>query len=270
MKKKLLVGVALGALLVGAPAMAADMPVKAPKAPPVIPYSWTGFYVGGNVGYSWGRATTDFAAENLAIFGLSGFSQTQHLNGVIGGGQLGYNWQVNNQWVFGLEADFQGSGEKDSDPRDPLNFSFENPQTETILSLTLNQTLESKIKWFGTVRGRVGYLVTPTVLLYGTGGLAYGRIETSSTQSLTLAGGGASTTVASTVEATKTKFGWTAGAGVEGAIPNTRDWTWKVEYLYIDFGHIGASGTDTVLGTYNWNTHVTDHIARVGVNYRFH
>jgi outer membrane immunogenic protein len=51
---------------------------------------------------------------------------------------------------------------------------------------------------------------------------------------------------------------------------NTRDWTWKAEYLYIDFGHIGASGTDTVLGTYSWNTHVTDHIARVGVNYRFH
>ena len=67
MKKKLLAGVALGALLIGAPAMAADMPVKAPKAPPVIPYSWTGFYVGANVGYSWGRANTDFAATNLAV-----------------------------------------------------------------------------------------------------------------------------------------------------------------------------------------------------------
>ena len=268
MKKKLLAGVALGALLIGAPAMAADMPVKAPKAPVVIPYSWTGFYVGANVGYSWGRANTDFAATNLAPFGLSGFSQKLNLDGIIGGGQLGYNWQANNQWVFGLEADFQGSGEKDSDPRAPLIFSID--VNENTLTATANQTLEAKIKWFGTVRGRVGYLVTPTVLLYGTGGLAYGRIETSSTQSLTVALGGVSATNASSVDATKNRFGWTAGAGVEGAIPNTRDWTWKAEYLYIDFGHIGASGTDMVLGTYSWNTHVTDHIARVGVNYRFH
>jgi outer membrane immunogenic protein len=264
MKKKLLLGVALGALLVGTPAMAADMPVKAPKAPVVIPYSWTGFYVGGNVGYSWGRAETDFAATSLAVFGLSGFSQEQHLNGVIGGGQIGYNWQANNQWVLGVEADFQGSGENASDPRAPLSFNID--LNETIITFTANQALETKIKWFGTVRGRVGYLVTPTVLLYGTGGLSYGRIEVNSIQSLSA---GPLGTISSVVENSKTKFGWTAGAGVEGAIPNTRDWTWKVEYLYIDFGHFGASGTDTVLGTYSWNTHVTDHIARVGVNYRF-
>jgi outer membrane immunogenic protein len=267
MKTNLFSGVALCALLVAAPAMAADMPVKAPIAPPVIPYSWTGFYVGANVGYSWGRAETDFSATSLAAFGVSSFSRSQHLNGVIGGGQLGYNWQANNQWVFGLEADFQGSAEKDSDPRAPLSFSV--PVGEDTLTAIANQTLETKIKWFGTVRGRLGYLVTPTVLLYGTGGLAYGRIEATSTQSLTVTLGGASAATSSLVEATKTKFGWTAGAGVEGAIPNTRDWTWKVEYLYIDFGHIGVSGTDTVLGTYSWNTHVTDHIARVGVNYRF-
>jgi outer membrane immunogenic protein len=265
MKTYLFSGVALGALVMAAPAMAADMPVKAPKAPIVLPYSWTGFYVGANVGYSWGRASTDFAATSLAAFGVGGFSQTQHLNGVIGGGQLGYNWQANNQWVFGLEADFQGSGEKASDPRAPLSFDID--LAETTVTFTANQTLEAKIKWFGTVRGRVGYLVTPTVLLYGTGGLAYGRIEVNSIQSVTATGLG---TVASTVGNAETKFGWTAGAGVEGAIPNTRDWTWKVEYLYIDFGHFDASGTDTVLGTYSWNTHVTDHIARVGVNYRFH
>jgi outer membrane immunogenic protein len=265
MKKNLLLGVALGALWAGTPAMAADMPVKAPKAPVVIPYSWTGFYVGANVGYSWGRAETDFTASNLALLGGGAFSHEHDLNGVIGGGQIGYNWQANNQWVFGLEADFQGSGEKDSDPRAPLSFNID--LNETIVTFTANQTLEAKIKWFGTVRGRVGYLVTPTVLLYGTGGFAYGRIEANSIQSLTTSLGASISSVVGTAE---TKFGWTAGAGVEGAIPNTRDWTWKVEYLYIDFGHIGAAGTDAVLGTYSWSTHVTDHIARVGVNYRFH
>jgi outer membrane immunogenic protein len=265
MKTNLFSGVALGALLMAAPVMAADMPGKAPIAPPVIPYSWTGFYVGANVGYSWGRAETDFSATSLAAFGVSSFSQSQHLNGVIGGGQIGYNWQANNQWVLGLEADFQGSGEKDSDPRAPLSFNIN--LAETIVTFTANQTLEAKIKWFGTVRGRVGYLVTPTVLFYGTGGLAYGRLEVNSIQSISA---GPIGTISSVVGTAETKFGWTAGAGVEGAIPNTRDWTWKAEYLYIDFGHLGTSGTDAVLGTYSWNTHVTDHIARVGVNYRFH
>ncbi|HZP69011.1 MAG TPA: outer membrane protein [Pseudolabrys sp.] len=265
MKRSLLLGAAVGALSVAAPAMAADMPIKAPKVPVALPYSWTGFYAGANIGYSWGRADTDFAASNLVPFGISGFSGTQHVDGVIGGGQIGYDWQYNNQWVFGLEADFQGSGEKDSDPRAPLSFGVD--LGETTVTFALNQTLETKIKWFGTVRGRFGYLVTPTVLLYGTGGFAYGRIEATSTQTLSTSLG---TSVSSIVDATKTKFGWTAGAGVEGAIPNTPDWTWKVEYLYIDFGHLGVAGSDTVLGTYSWSTHVTDHIARVGFNYRFH
>ena len=109
--------------------MAADMRVKAPKATPVLPYSWTGFYVGANVGYSWGRASTDFRRDEPGSIWTDAFSQTQHLNGVIGGGQLGYNWQANNQWVFGLEAHFQGSGENDSDPRAPLSFSIDFNET---------------------------------------------------------------------------------------------------------------------------------------------
>ena len=89
-------------------ASAADLPVKAPiytKAPIMVPmYNWTGFYIGLNAGYSWGRQENDLV---VTATGATLFSNSDHLNGFIGGGQIGYNWQV-NQWVFGLEADFKG------------------------------------------------------------------------------------------------------------------------------------------------------------------
>ena len=90
---------------IAAPAMAADMPVKAPLAPAASPYSWTGFYAGGNIGYSWGRSASSLSfvdATSGAI--LSASDAKFDLNGVIGGVQIGRNWQTNN-WVWGLEAD---------------------------------------------------------------------------------------------------------------------------------------------------------------------
>ena len=97
--------------LIGA-AAAADMPVKAPiyKAPVVVPpYSWTGFYVGLNAGGSWGKQDNSLVT---VPGGVTLFSNSNSLDGFIGGGQVGYNWQ-SDHWVFGLEADFQGSGQKD-------------------------------------------------------------------------------------------------------------------------------------------------------------
>jgi len=269
MKKQLLLGVALGALAVATSAMAADLPVKAPvyKAPVVAPYNWTGWYAGANIGYSWGRARGDFDEPTFAALGFPNpFSVSLRPDGLIGGAQLGYNWQNDNKWVFGLEADFQGSGEKDSAARDPFTFTL--PQVEGT-TFTINQTFDAKIKWFGTLRARAGVLLTPTVLLYGTGGLAYGNIDLSSTVSLTIAVPGLSATTSSSFGESKTRLGWTLGAGIEGAIPNTRDWTWKAEYLYIDFGSISGAGTDPTIGAYSWSTKVTDNIARIGVNYRF-
>ena len=265
-KQLLLLGVAFGALAVATSAMAADLPVKAPvyKAPVVAPYNWTGWYAGANIGYSWGRARGDFDEPTLAVFGFTSFSDSLRPDGLIGGVQLGYNWQNDNKWVFGLEADFQGSAEKDSKDRDPLSFTID--FNEVPVTTTVNQSLEAKIKWFGTLRARAGVLLTPTVLLYGTGGLAYGKIEGSSrvTVSSPLLG-----TASSSFGESKTKFGWTLGAGVEGAIPNTRDWTWKLEYLYVDLGSLSGAGTDPIIGPYSWSAKFTDNIVRVGVNYRF-
>jgi outer membrane immunogenic protein len=250
-------------------ASAADLPVKAPvykapvyKAPVVAPYIWTGFYAGANIGYSWGNANGNISDPSLTLFGLPGsFPISLKPDGLIGGGQIGYNWQANNTWVFGLEADFQGSAEKDS-----TSFSDPWAAPNSPYTGTLAQTIEAKILWFGTVRGRVGVLVTPTILLYGTGGLAYGGTSVSGSGIVA----GAITGTSYTLSNSKTSVGWTLGAGVEGAIPNTSNWTWKLEYLYLDLGSQSGSGMDAVFSTnYTWNVKFTDNIVRVGVNYRF-
>src|SRR5262245_12833243 len=105
--------------LIGTPAFAADMAFKAPSPAPV--YNWTGWYVGGNAGASFGNVKTDFNAPlsaTFAVFSLTSNiagSNREHPSGFIGGGQIGYNWQLSPLWVVGLEADFQGAVEKDSD-----------------------------------------------------------------------------------------------------------------------------------------------------------
>jgi outer membrane immunogenic protein len=236
-------------------ASAADLPVKAPmytKAPVVAPlYNWTGFYIGLNAGYSWGRQDNDLVN---VVTGVTEFSNSDHLNGFIGGGQIGYNWQV-NQWVFGLEADFQGSGQKGDG-------TFFIAAVPGILAAgtpasTFNYT--DKLDWFGTVRGRIGYAMgaTGNWLPYVTGGWAYGHGEISGTTT--------SLGVATSFSGSQDYSGWTVGGGVEWAFLN--NWSAKVEYLYIDFGDgptVPVSATrDIVSGK------MTDNILRAGLNYKF-
>src|SRR5215510_826528 len=93
-------------------AIAADMPVKAPVAAMPVPYSWTGFYVGLNAGYSWGSSSTTQSFRDTTSGAILSLSHTRFdMDGAIGGGQAGYNWQQQN-WVFGVEADIQTSGQK--------------------------------------------------------------------------------------------------------------------------------------------------------------
>ena len=164
MKKKLLLSVAFfgAAAGVGSPALAA------PPTPLPMMYNWTGCYIGANAGYSWGRASADVNAPSLGF----PFGANFDMNGFIGGGQVGCNWQYSNA-VWGLETDFQGSAQKGSRFA-AFNFS----------EGTSSHNIEAKLRWFGTVRARAGVLVVPTVLLYGTGGLAYGNVQVTDTFSL--------------------------------------------------------------------------------------
>jgi outer membrane immunogenic protein len=257
MKKQLLASVAVVGLAAATPAGAA------PPASQV--YNWTGFYAGGNIGYSWGNADTSLNAPGLAGIDLLGslplaYTSTLKPNGLIGGAQAGYNWQVSSKWVLGVETDFQGSAEK-------ANTRFSNVYTCDFEGATCNlsQTRDAKIHWFGTVRGRVGWLIDPAILLYGTAGLAYGKVSVSGLVTDDINNTGASFLFSQS----KVKVGVALGAGVEGAIANSRNWTWKVEYLYIDLGSISGIGFEPISGnSYGWNAKFTDNILRAGFNYR--
>jgi outer membrane immunogenic protein len=259
------------ALSFGATSLTSAAPLyhARPPAPAAIPASWSGFYIGGNIGYSWGRGEASFFQPSSPVDGMPfALAGSQRLNGVIGGPEIGYNWQVTSSWLVGLEADFQWSGEKGSS-----NFDF--PFFASGVSASLDGSFSSDIHWFGTVRGRIGTLVTPTLLLYATGGLAYGRIETSGAVSNSFA------TFFSTCacgffsfDQSTNKTGWTIGAGLQGAVPGMSNWLWKAEYLYIDFGTVNGNSVQVgFLGApfpYSWSTKVTDNILRVGMDYRFH
>ena len=265
MKKQLLMGVAFGALTGVCPALAADLPVKAPVAPVVAPYSWTGCYAGANAGYSWGRAKGNLNTPDINSLGGGGLGLptswplSLHPDGFIGGGQIGCNWQLNNSWVVGLETDFQGSAEK-------AGRAFSDPFVDGEGTGVLNQSMQARIQWFGTARARAGFLVTPTIMLYGTGGLAYGKTSFTDYISISSTTGISGVTA---ISSSKTRVGWTAGAGVEGALLNWNNWTWKVEYLYVDLGSRSGAGFDPLIGNYSWNAKFTDNIARVGLNYKF-
>ncbi len=251
MKKSLLLSVAF----FGA---AAAVNSSALAAPPMS--NWTGCYVGVNAGYSWGRASTDGNATGLGTLGLpTAFSTTLSPDGFIGGGQVGCNWQNGNA-VWGVETDFQGSAQKDSRN---TSFSFNDGEGGTG---TVNQHIEASLRWFGTARGRAGVLVVPTVLFYGTAGLAYGNVRITDTMSVTNLG----TTSTSAFSTSSTRAGWTAGFGLEGVLPNAPAWTWKAEYIYIDLGSISGTATDPLGGVVSWSTRVTDNIVRFGLNLKFH
>lgn len=234
MKKAILGLVAIGAL-VTAPAMAADlrMPVKAPVAPIVPVFSWTGFYIGGNVGGSWSDVPELFSLPNAG--GGVGFNvaNTANSSSIIGGGQIGYNYQIDHV-VLGVEADFDWRNNSNtfSCPVITPTGCVPAAATASILSLHDEQN------WLGTFRGRLGWAFD-RVLFYGTGGLAYGNVQHTLTETQLTAAGGAVLAALSVTDNT-TRTGWVAGAGIQYAI--TDQWSIGVEYLHVDLG-------DTTLST---------------------
>jgi outer membrane immunogenic protein len=267
MKKFLLGGVTFAALAIAGPAIAADIPAPVYKAPVVAPlpiYDWTGFYIGLNGGYSWGRSATDYTVAGLPVF-----STTQKLNGWVAGGQAGYNWQFNRNWVFGVEADIQATGQKGTATLAGVTVCP--PAGVAVFPCTTTTgSFEQKLPWLGTARLRLGFLPSDHWMLYVTGGLAYGEVETTATvnTAVAFAGGPVIASASAVASANTTRAGWTVGGGAEWVISGP--WTAKLEYLYVDLGTV--SNTFTGLGAFTpltTSSHVTDNIVRVGLNYRF-
>ncbi len=277
---------AVGVIVSSGAADAADLAARpyTKAAPPIVAavYDWTGFYVGANLGWSFGRARTD-----VTVAGAPFASTSQRMDGILGGLQAGYNWQ-SGRAVFGLETDIQATDQKGSSspfgfipgtpdipgtPAIPCVFiDFPAPAcvpgtgipgTPTIPgtpSISSIVTYQNKLPWFGTFRGRLGFTPADRWLLFVTGGLAYGEVTTSETLNVNGA------VVAFSTD--RAKVGWTVGGGVEAALWG--NWTGKLEYLYIDFGTVN----DALIGIapitpVATSSRVTDQIVRVGLNYRF-
>jgi outer membrane immunogenic protein len=252
---------------VSSPSFAADMrlPTKAPPMPPPPIFTWTGFYIGVNGGGAFGSGHDVDVVEtvNGTIFsagtwpGFGNFGSLEPTGG-FGGGQIGYNFQApGSNWVWGFEADIQGASIKD-DATATLSY-IAPPATITVDSA-------NKVTWFGTARGRLG-IAFDRVLVYATGGVAFGESKFSLSMAETFAGNTA------LVEDKDTRVGWVAGGGVEWAFaPN---WSLKGEYQYIDLGkrtvtapEFTAAGLPTTFAI-STEARTDFHTGRIGINYRF-
>jgi len=252
-------------------ASAADMEIKTPVLPvPVAAYNWGGLYVGGNIGYGWGAASDPGLSfvdpapgVGFAGYFAAGGNVTPNLNpsGLIGGGQIGFNWTLSPSWVAGLVTDFQGSGIKDSATNTVTPPAFVPPTTSL-------QSNSEQIDWFGTLRAKLGFAQN-NWLLYGTGGLAYGRVAASGcicfgtipvVGPLNFTGSNSATNV-----------GWAVGAGLNYGL--TSNWIVGIEYLYVDLGNVSYVETTTnalvPASSVTINNRAAVQIARVSLDYKF-
>jgi outer membrane immunogenic protein len=231
-------------------AQAADLPsMKGPPLAPIYAFTWTGFYIGANVG--WGFVDSDVVGvhDNVGVvFGaptfLGNFGSLDG-DGVTLGVQAGYNWQVGG-WVFGVEGDINWA---DINSGFTGGFSSRFPAIGPVAA-------SSDIEWFGTIRGRIGYAFD-RFLIYGTAGFAFTDV------SYAVAYGGPGGPVAGSSSDLRT--GWTAGGGVEWAFAN--NWSAKVEYLYVDTGKNEIFDTTNTFSTFETQSF---HLVRLGINYRFY
>jgi outer membrane immunogenic protein len=274
---------------------------------------WTGFYAGLNAGYGFGLNNNAYALlgapqgfsttfNNIpGSMPLTGVAQSQsgpisnNQNGYIGGFQTGYNYQWGQKIVAGLEADIQGANITGSGSRNGTGYNINTPNNGTATSVGGVQ-LSSGVDWLGTVRGRLGYLWNPSLLVYGTAGLTYGGVHARASnlgytayldtalpdfnQSSQLFYGDTSRS--------QTLIGWSAGGGLEWM--TSQNWSIKAEALYWNLGNMNVAtssvapgigvplwglGTSTPLlipgqaALGNASLNYQGVLARAGVNYHF-
>ena len=288
---------------------------KGPAAHDALPF-WTGFYAGLNSGYAFGANNDAYAVSGApqgfttsfnGIMGsmpLSGVAQalsgaiSNNQNGFIGGLQTGYNYQWHDKFVVGLEADIQGANIRGSGNHSGFGYNINTPNNGTATSIGGVQ-LSSGADWLGTVRGRLGYLWNPSLLLFGTGGLSYGGVHANVTnlayasyldtapdwvnfdQSSQLFFGQSSNQ--------QTLVGWNVGGGLEWML--SQNWSVKAEALYWNLGNmnVATNSVAPAIGVPLWGLTTSDTkllipgqsnqgnasvnyqgvIARAGINYHF-
>jgi outer membrane immunogenic protein len=274
----------VGMIACGSVAFSADMPLKAPVAAPVATMapSWTGFYVGVNGGYGWKDPTVTYSPNDpAAVVNGTPSSVSFNTTGGLAGGQIGYNWQFEPTLLAGVEADFDWARINGSASSNPIILASYGPGT-----FTASETVKS----FGTLRGRLGFIPTDSLLVFGTGGLAYGAVNRSAAMPNSLVGIGSNTVggfgyscgtgtgLANCFNgaSSQTMVGWTIGAGGEYRLTN--NFILKAEYLHVNLGRtsINTAATSTVNvpgdipSSYNANFGtVSFNVVRFGLNYKF-
>ena len=236
MRTSLLIGICAAAFA-AAPAIAADLPLKAPPAPPVPVFSWTGLYIGANIGGAWSNGSiTDQ---------VTGAQLNSNSSGFIGGGQIGYNYQFNT-FVLGVEWDIDGTS---------IN------KTSNAVAVVLpggaaaNLQASASTDWISTLTARFGFAVNRW-LIYGKAGGAW--VQNSAT--LTNLTNGAS------ISASNTNSGWTAGVGGEWAF--APQWSAKLEYDHIELDNFSPSTNSIIVNDRLILSRNID-MVKAGVNYRF-
>ena len=257
MHKLLTAGAALLALGLSVPAQAADMPVKYVAPAPV--FTWTGCYVGVNIGYKWGTSHQNYGglvngAPNAFLPTGTDMTGNYNVNGPVGGAQGGCNYQT-GAWVWGVEVD--GGWASASGQAGPTANAI-------ALGLNPNFLFTTNERWLATARGRLGY-AADRWMWYVTAGAAWSGFDLNNSNGTGVAG-------AQRQPSRVNKTGWVVGLGTEYALLG--GWSVKSEWLYANFGTLHYGDEPGIVngctaGCANADVKMYEYIWRVGLNYRF-
>ena len=261
-RERVFAGVCLGALVLDSPALAADLPFKAPVPAISTAYDWNGWYAGAHVGVIRGSSNWSAAPPGAGAAGLNGsfdlpfnFDFMAGTGSYVAGLQGGYNYVFPSRLMLGFETDV-------SFPNSDVQVPFSVRGGQTITSLLTGQVSYGEaVIYYGSARGRIGYAFDH-LLLYGTGGLAWSYDQVTRTQVAGFPAGGFA--VPGTVDTRLLwRLGWAAGLGVE--IPLAANWTAKAEYLSTGFGRKGMTFPSAMEG---YESDLAMQSIRLGLNYR--
>jgi outer membrane immunogenic protein len=250
-----IIGVAALASIIAVPAFAADMALKAP--PPA--WSWTGFYVGVHAGGGWSRGNLEADYLPFPIFGLNPTLATSSGAGALGGGQAGYNWMAAPNWLIGVEGDVSKTHINSSLTAIPIENATGLPDPAQPTTWTRN------LDWLASARARLGYTPTPTVLLYVTGGAAWGGFDYNA--AFVNNTPGSNNWMA---PFRKTDSGYVVGGGAEWMV--AAHWMLRAEYLFYHLSGASNLASNPAFPInpiqFTWNPTNTN-VVRVGASYKF-